>query len=213
MSDFVLKVTDLGLMPYEAALVAQEQALTRVVAGVTGEIFTVEHPSVITLGRHADLKHVLHPESELTEAGISLVRTERGGEVTCHNPGQLVIYPILPLSRMGLSVRSYVRLLEQSIINTLREVGLAATRDPNYPGVWVGADKICAVGIRIKQRVSMHGIALNIDNDLSIFNRVVPCGIQGRGVTSVSNLGVCASFLQLREIYLLNLTKLVGVSL
>src|SRR5690606_6881098 len=116
------------------------------------------------------------------------VKTERGGQITAHEPGQLVLYPILPLAQWGISARRYVNTLEQAVIQLLADYGVEARRDTEHPGVWVEANKICALGIRIKQRVSMHGLALNVTNALDIFSSIVPCGIHGRGVTSLNHV-------------------------
>lgn len=207
MSDGVLKITDLGLMPYLAALSAQEKTLERVASGDVGEILCVEHPPVITLGRHADTRHVLLSDEELKQRGIEVVRTDRGGEATCHNPGQMVIYPILPLGLLGIGVREYVDMLEQAVIDTLAELGVIAARDAQYPGVWIGSNKICAIGIRIKRRVSMHGIALNVSNDLGLFQTIVPCGIQQRGVTTLAHLGVTRALDETRQLFLAKISK------
>jgi lipoyl(octanoyl) transferase len=152
-------------------------------------LMLVEHDPVITLGKNASEKFVLMRETWLERQGVRLFRTDRGGEATAHNPGQLVAYPIIPLAAFGLGARAYVEALEDAVIATLAEFGFEANRDTDFPGVWIGNDKICAVGTRIKDRVTMHGIALNVDNELSIFNFIVPCGISGRGVCSIASLG------------------------
>lgn len=178
----------LGLMAYRQALAVQETLHARLVAGeAAGFLIFVEHPAVLTLGKHADRQYLKCAASAFEAQGTEIVSIDRGGEVTAHEPGQLVMYPILRLEDFKLTPKTYVRLLEDAVIEALAYFGLNATRDEAYPGVWVeGARKICAIGIRIKQRVSLHGIALNVDNSLELFNKIVPCGIRGREVTSLA---------------------------
>ena len=152
----------------------------------SGTILCVEHPEVLTLGKHSDLRHLKVAEAYLLSRGIKIHRIERGGEVTAHEPGQLVVYPIIRLADFALMARHYVNLLEDSVIVTLHRFGIIAARDADYPGVWVGRDKICAIGVRIKEHVSLHGLALNVCNTLETFAYIVPCGITDRGVTSMS---------------------------
>ena len=185
----VAEVEDLGLCDYATAWQRQQQVHAQVLAGDRpNTILLVEHPTVVTLGKNARPEHLLVTSAILESAGIALVETDRGGEVTGHEPGQLVVYPILRLTDYRLSPRKYVCLLEKSVIATLAKFGVRGQIDPEYPGVWVGQRKVCAIGIRIKQRISMHGIALNVCNDLRVFESMVPCGISGRSVTSMSSL-------------------------
>jgi lipoate-protein ligase B len=151
----------------------------------SGVIIVVEHPRTITLGKHAQVNHILVDRETLAREGITLIQTDRGGEVTAHMPGQIVLYPILPLAKLGLSPKTYVDLLSRVVIATLAEFSIHGVYDPQYPGIWVGSEKICAIGIRIRSRVSLHGIALNVSNDLSLFGKIIPCGIHARGVTSM----------------------------
>jgi lipoate-protein ligase B len=118
--------------------------------------------------------------------GVELFETERGGEVTAHMPGQLVVYPIIDVLKFKLTVRQYINALEQSVIDTLKDYGVIASTDANLPGVWVAGDKICAIGVRVKSRITMHGLALNINNETDLFQKIVPCGIKARGVTTLS---------------------------
>lgn len=149
-------------------------------------ILFTEHPPVITLGVRKD-HNLLKASTELiAERGVELVQIHRGGGSTCHNPGQLVIYPIIDLQRRGIRVLSYVRFLEQLGIDLCASYGLEAGRRRHYPGVWVDERKLASVGVEITRNISMHGIALNICNDLSIFELVVPCGIEGVKMTSLS---------------------------
>ena len=176
---------DVGSMEYEECWNLQNFLHERCVRDGRNSLIVVEHPAVITLGKNADPGFVLFDRKELLRDGVAVIEVDRGGEATLHNPGQLVIYPILRLADWGTGPKQYVRILEDSIIELLRSFGVEGTTELQYPGVWVGLKKICAVGVRIKDRVTLHGLALNISNDLALFSKIVPCGIFSRGVTSV----------------------------
>jgi lipoic acid synthetase len=151
-------------------------------------LLLLEHPHVFTLGTTADPAHVLVPRDDL---GADLIRTDRGGDVTYHGPGQLVGYPIitLPQWRDGLrDVVGYLRMLEGVLIDALADLGVAAHREPRAAGVWVGDEKVAAVGVKVARGRTRHGFALNVDTDLAMFDRIVPCGIRDRGVTSLGAL-------------------------
>jgi len=156
-------------------------------------VFLLEHaPPVVTVTKRVGAaEHVLASDALLARHGIERVETDRGGDVTYHGPGQLVAYPILDLQRLGLKVHPYVRWLEQCIIDTLADDGLAGLRDPSATGVWVGSGgaperKIAAIGVRLSRFASMHGFALNVAPDLAHFGLIVPCGLQ-RPVTSLAH--------------------------
>jgi lipoate-protein ligase B len=151
-----------------------------------GFVFFLEHDPVVTFGKNADFSHLSVSRQSLESDGVDVVETDRGGQVTAHMPGQLVVYPVLNLGKKGLGPKDYVCKLEQAVINTLKAFGIEAKRDSVNPGVWVGVNKICAVGIRISRRVSLHGIALNVENDFGLFRKMTPCGISGRGVSSLA---------------------------
>ncbi len=179
----------LGTVPYGEAHALQAALFAR---SADDHLLLLEHPSVYTLGRNADPEHVLVPPASV---GAELVETDRGGDVTYHGPGQLVGYPILSLPewRDGEpDVVQYVRDVEQILIDTLADFGIAARRIDGYTGVWVGPghapEKIAAIGVKITRGRSMHGFALNVDPDLSMFDHIVPCGIAGRGVTSMARV-------------------------
>lgn len=196
----MIEARHLGVMSYRDCLEVQYQTHRYVLeAPGRGVILTVEHPSVITLGKHANPANLLWSSEWLRAHSIDLCETDRGGEVTAHEPGQLVMYPILRLADFFLSPKKYVALLEEVVIGLLADLGISSSVDSERPGVWVGVEKICAVGVRIKDRVSMHGIALNVLNSLDIFNLIVPCGLQGRGVTSIARQ-VLSSGIYLDEI-------------
>jgi len=143
----------------------------------------LEHEPVYTLGQGASLDFLRFPIGRI---GIPVYRTERGGEVTYHGPGQVVGYPILRLRNYGLDVHQYLRCLEQIIINVLKKYHISGERKPGYTGVWVGDSKVAAIGIKVRRGVTMHGFALNVCTDLTAFERIVPCGIRGYGVGNVA---------------------------
>ena len=148
----------------------------------------VEHPSVFTLGTNAELKNVLINEDNRTALNIDLVHVDRGGDVTCHNKGQLVAYPLLNLKKRKLKPVEYVRMLENILINVLKKYNISGIQNPGTPGIWVGNNKIASIGISIKKGITSHGISLNINNDLNIFNYINTCGIQDLEVTSMNKI-------------------------
>lgn len=184
---------DLGLIPYDEAYRRQVQAVERVLGNrdrpdsPTGEIYFLEHPPVITLTPRA-APHLLVGPDRLRAMGVALAQTDRGGDITYHGPGQLVVYPILDLNRLGLGLHAYMRLLEQVVIRALARFGVRGARDPDATGVWIGHDKVCAMGVRVRKWVSMHGLALNVDPIMEHFTLIVPCGLAGRGVTSLRRI-------------------------
>ncbi len=147
-----------------------------------------EHRHVYTFGKTSDEDHLLAGGAELKASGADLFHVDRGGDVTYHGPGQLVAYPILALDRFYHDVHRYVRDLEEVIIRTLATLGVAGVREPGYTGVWVGQDKVAAIGVKVSRWVTMHGLALNCSTDLRYFDRIIPCGIFHRGVTSLQQL-------------------------
>ena len=182
-------VRDLGLLPYREAWAIQEQVHAQVVAGGEEQLLLVEHPPVITLGRRGMVDgHLLATPAELERQGVELVQSDRGGDITYHGPGQLVAYPIIRLADHGLSVSGYVHRLESAVVRTLARYGIQATTDPKAVGIWVSEAKICAVGVRIRRGVTLHGLALNVTPNLGHFALIVPCGLTGRSVTSLEKL-------------------------
>ena len=150
----------------------------------------VEHPPVITLGKSGAVDHLLLNEKQLQKHGIEYYKTNRGGDITFHGPGQVVGYPILDLENFFTDIHKYLRLLEETVILTLKEYDLKGVRSPGETGVWLDAGtpfarKICAFGVKASRWVTMHGFAFNINTDLAYFDYIVPCGIQGKGVTSL----------------------------
>jgi len=153
---------------------------------ISDVLLLTEHHHVYTLGRNSDTNHLLFSSERLASQGIDVVETDRGGDVTYHGPGQLVVYPILDLRQHGQDLHRYLRMLEESIISMAEKYGIAAERDPQYTGVWVGERKLASIGIRVSRWISMHGAAVNIHTDLSYFDGIIPCGILHRDMTSVS---------------------------
>ena len=156
----------------------------------------VEHPQVYTLGKSGDFSNLLLSEKQLAEKGATFYKINRGGDITYHGPGQIVGYPILDLENFFTDIHKYLRFLEESIILTLSEYGISATRSEGETGVWLGIGtpfprKICAMGVRASRWVTMHGFALNVNADLGYFDNIIPCGIKGKAVTSLNvELGV-----------------------
>ena len=187
-----IRIEDLGTMPYRDAWAVQESAHADVLAGGPERIFLVEHPPVITFGRRPGVdRHLIASDEQLKSMGVEVVQSDRGGDITFHGPGQLVAYPIIRLNDHRLSVGSYVRALETAVIAALADMGIAARKDPAAIGVWVDEErpaKICALGVRIRRGVSLHGIALNVTTDLNYFDLIVPCGLHGRSVTSMERV-------------------------
>ncbi len=194
-------VVDLGRIGYGPALAEQRRVHEMVVASresaapTVGTILLVEHDPVITVtARPGVAEHVLLTREMLAARGIEVHETDRGGDVTYHGPGQLVVYPILDLNALGLGLHAYMRLLEEAVIRTVAECGLRAEREEGATGVWIPAPnkagiaqaaKIAAMGVRLRKWVSMHGLSLNVAPDMSHFGVIVPCGLVGRPVTSL----------------------------
>jgi lipoate-protein ligase B len=175
-----------GLVEYGKAWDAQKRihALRRE-DKIGDTLILLEHPHVFTIGRHGDRSNILFDDETLREKGISVYHIDRGGDVTYHGPGQLVGYSIFHYKNLGFSTRRFVHSIEEVMIITLARFGLTAKRDPLYPGVWIGSNKICAIGLRVIDGVSMHGFALNLRTDPAYFGGIIACGIQDRGVTSL----------------------------
>jgi lipoyl(octanoyl) transferase len=192
-----LEVHDLGRRPY-AEVFAEQKRLQREViearaSGGRAVVLLVEHdPPVITVSRRKGARdHLVATPAQLAAAGVEVAETDRGGDITYHGPGQLVVYPILDLNDLGLRLHGYMRFLETVVIETLAGFGIAGQRDPEATGVWIGGgrdrpSKICAMGVRVSRWVSMHGLALNVTTNLDHFDLIVPCGLAGRAVTSMS---------------------------
>lgn len=155
---------------------------------VEDTLLLLEHPHTFTLGRRGKYEHILVDRREQARLGIEIHEIDRGGEVTYHGPGQLVGYPIVKLDRWGRDIRRYMRDLEEVLIRAIAPLGVRGRRIEGRTGVWVGEEKIAAIGVRVAYWVTTHGFALNVDPDLAFFERIVPCGITDRGVTSLARL-------------------------
>jgi len=181
-------------MDYGEALELQQELVAGRKEGTPGDhLLLLEHPHVITLGRNGHMENLLAGSQMLERAGVAFFPTDRGGDITYHGPGQLVGYPILDLREWKRDVGAYVRAIEQVIIDTLGDYGIAAGRIPKLTGVWVDGRKIAAIGVHISRWVTSHGFALNVSTDLSYFHYIVPCGLT-RPVTSMAQLGVSAGW-------------------
>jgi lipoyl(octanoyl) transferase len=196
---------DLGVMDYKACWDYQEklfdQTIQQKIANrdlpeseqvqTKNYLLFVEHPHVYTLGKSGDEKHLLLNEDQLSEKDASYYKINRGGDITYHGPGQLVAYPILDLDHFFTDIHKYLRLLEETIILTLKEYGIESGRSPGETGVWLDAEdkskarKICAFGVRCSRWVTMHGWGFNVNSDLNYFSNIVACGIADKGVTSL----------------------------
>lgn len=179
---------DLGTMSYRDAHQFQLDCVEQLLADsdLPDHFLLVEHPPVFTLGRRGERKSLLVAQSILEQKGIDLFHTERGGDITYHGPGQIVLYPVIGLRRNKLSVRDHVRRLEKLMIQVAVEYGVVASRDERNPGVWVGNNKIGSIGISIRHGVAFHGMALNVTTDLEPFSWINPCGLTDVGATSLS---------------------------
>ena len=193
-----IEIIDRGIVDYTVMLNEQRQIFTKMVErkkeGLpieTEYIFLLEHYPTITLGKHAKIGNVLLAEEDLSRLGIGIYKTERGGDVTYHGPGQIIAYPLLDLEYHKIGVKKYVEILEEAVIQTLGDFGLKGERVAGASGVWIDAGtaherKICALGVKCSRYITMHGIALNVNINLDGFRMINPCGFVDKGVTSMS---------------------------
>ena len=213
----IITVEDLGILSFASALEVQEDYFYKIISEKKANrqkeqptptdnfLLFVEHKPVYTLGKSGDIQHLLLDQNGLKEKKIEFYKTNRGGDITFHGLGQIVGYPILDLDNFFTDIHKYLRFLEEIIIKTLAEYGLTATRSKGETGVWLDAEtpfarKICALGVRASRWVTMHGFALNVNTDLTYFEHIVPCGIKGKGVTSLkAELGKEISVNQVKE--------------
>ena len=203
-------VVEWGTVPYAQACARQAELVARRKAGEIPDLLILcQHPPVITLGRNARRENLLLPEEELARRGVEVHASNRGGDVTFHGPGQLVGYPIIDLSGWRKDVVAYVRALEEVLIRTAREFDIEAGRKAApqqkrqfYTGVWVGEEKLAAIGVHISRWVTSHGFALNVTTDVSYFDLIVPCGIADKGVASLERLCEPSGILRLRSLRL-----------
>ncbi len=193
-----IEILDLAIAPYGEVLKLQESIHKKCVREQTHTILIVQHTPVITMGHFADDSDFVIPVETLKRQNVDIFKIERGGKLTAHMPGQIVVYPILALNALNLSTRAYVSILENTVMEVLRSYGLQSSVDKEFPGVWIGQSKIAAVGVRIKDRATMHGLALNVNNELGLFQAIIPCGIQNRTVTTLQN--VLQSSVDIKEV-------------
>ncbi|MGO8815249.1 MAG: lipoyl(octanoyl) transferase LipB [Terriglobia bacterium] len=185
----LLHLEQLGLMDYASALELQKERVAQRKAGaIPDTLLLLEHPHVYTLGRNARRENMLVSPEYLAARGAQVFSTDRGGDVTYHGPGQLVGYPIFDLTEHRRDISWYMRSLEEVFIRTARDWGIEAGRAPGAPGVWVGNDKLTAMGVHLSRWVTSHGFAMNVSTDLSHFQWIVPCGLRDKGVTSLAKL-------------------------
>ncbi len=189
MPEKQLRVIDLGQQSYQPVWDLQRRLQRqRIDQEIADTLLFVEHRPVYTIGKNGSDLHVIASESFLKERGIEVIHVDRGGDVTYHGPGQLVGYPIFDLHQHQQSVSWYMRQLEAVFIDALSHWGIVGRREDEFTGVWVGTEKILAIGVRISRWVTMHGFAFNVSTDLNDFGGIIPCGIFHKGVTSLRNL-------------------------
>lgn len=181
----MINIVDLGLVGYVEALERQKEAAAKVRDGGPGTLFLLEHPPVITFGRNGGEEHLPFDRDFFAARSVAVLRSSRGGSITCHFPGQLVAYPVLRIDKRPGGLRSFFADIETCAIRALDSFGLAAGQMPGRPGVWIEGRKICSVGIAVKHWISCHGLSLNVARDLALFEMVTPCGLAGVRATSL----------------------------
>ena len=224
-------VHDLGLVDYQDALDYQLQLFNQIIdvklenrknntkQETDNHLIFVEHPNVYTLGKSGDINNLLLNKNQLDDKKIQFFNTNRGGDITCHGPGQIVCYPILDLDNFFTDIHKYLRFLEEIIIRTLNDFGIVSERSQNETGVWIDSDlvfsrKICAMGVKASRWVTMHGLALNVNNDLSYFENIIPCGISNKSVTSIQKeTGMNISLNQVKKIITKHFTEIFSAEL
>ena len=225
-----IQLIELGCKGYQEALAIQEKLFNNIIdvkrnnrkqqttIPTENYLLWVEHPPVITLGKSGKGKHLLLDENQLKQKGIEYYPTNRGGDITFHGRGQIVGYPILDLDNFFTDIHKYLRMLEEAVILTLKDYEIKAERSPGETGVWLDvgtpfARKICAMGVKASRWVTMHGFALNVNTDLRYFDYIVPCGIQGKAVTSIAKeQGRAVSLSEVKEKLKRNLAALFEAS-
>lgn len=192
---------DLGIIDYQEAWELQQQVFQLRVDGKIEDIlFLLEHPNTYTLGKTANKDHLVGSKPFLENHGVKVYEIDRGGDITFHGPGQIVGYPIIDLNNWERDTHKYLRAIEDVIMKTCSDYGLRASRNSEYTGVWAGNKKIAAIGIKVSRWITMHGFAFNINTDLSLYDGIIPCGIQDKGVTSIeTELGKSIDLQEVKE--------------
>lgn len=206
-----LSYIDLGLQPYQEVWNKQEELRRARLEGRVGDtIIFCEHPAVYTIGRQDCSEDILASLKTIGRDGIEIVRCNRGGRITYHGPGQLVVYFIVKISNYSLGVKDFVSKVEGIGIDFVTGFGLKARRHEKYPGIWIGSKKVAAIGLNISQGVSLHGMSINVDPDLTHYRHIVPCGIKEYGITSLAKeLGVKLSVDEVRGKLLQSVSKVL----
>ena len=191
------KVYWLGLTEYGQAYDIQKKLWSQKMNGQSADVLLLlEHPPTLTIGKSGSLENLLLSKEALAEKGISLFFIDRGGDITYHGPGQLVVYPLIDLKNRGKDIHRYIHDLEEVVIRTLADLTIESRRDEKQRGVWVGNEKIAAIGVRVSRWVSMHGLALNVDPFMEHFSYINPCGIIDKGVTSITEVLSCVVLIE-----------------
>jgi lipoyl(octanoyl) transferase len=208
-----LLTADLGSTRYADAWDLQKKVFNARKEGIIPDILLfTEHHHVYTLGKGTDANHLLAGEDELRNKGIDVFEIDRGGDITYHGPGQLVGYPIIDLNDHYLDIHRYLRDIEEVLIQSLMEIGIDGSRSEGYTGVWTGADKIAAIGVKVSRWITMHGFALNVNTDLLLFDRIIPCGIFHKGITSIQQeMGMPADMEEIKKIIMKNFAEIFGL--
>lgn len=205
-------VVDLGRASFRNVWEIQRQVFNlRGSSGISDVLILNEHNHVYTIGKNGRDNHLLASEDELRINNVEVYNIDRGGDITYHGPGQLVGYPILDLTDYSPDIHKYLRDLEEVIIRTLRIYQIDARRDKDYTGVWIENDKIAAIGVKVSRWITMHGFALNVTTDLGYFDRIIPCGIFHRGITSIEKItGKCVPLVDVAAEIIRNFSEVFG---
>jgi len=205
----MVEIYNLGLTTYERGQEKQEEIFEYIQNNkeIDGVLIFLEVKPVITTAYSSEKGEIIFSKEKLNEKKIRCIKVDRGGKTTLHGPGQLICYPILNLEKFGKDLHKYLRKLEEVVINLLKELNIKSGRKDNYTGVWVGEEKICAMGIHVKKWITTHGIALNNNIDLSLFDSIVPCGIKDVRITSIKKLDKEVKMSILREKFIENFNK------
>ena len=206
-----VEIVDLGVVSYEDAVRKQEDLANKRIADLIGDtVLLLEHPPVLTLGKAASRKNI-RDEKFFISNGVDILDTSRGGGITYHAPGQLIVYPVIRLDPPMRDISNFIDLLENMTTSALRDLGVSARRDPNRRGVWVKEKKIAFIGIKLRKWVTFHGIAININNDILPFDMIDPCGETAIKVTSASILqGSVLDMVKVKEVFAKRFSCLIG---